>query len=73
MSNDTPRNSARTSTSATVSSLCPPVFRAGDRVAFTFNPTSTGTVTSAAASVVRVGWDDGQETPVDPTELQQVV
>lgn len=46
------------------------IFKRGDRVAFTFDKSTTGTVTSSRKTVVRVLWDaKGIETPVDPAEL----
>ncbi|MGP5124284.1 hypothetical protein ACTXJU_15590 [Glutamicibacter ardleyensis] len=45
------------------------MFRKGNRVAFAFDKSTTGTVTRANKSETRVLWDSGHETPVDPAEL----
>ncbi|MGO2081653.1 hypothetical protein ACTXM3_15675 [Glutamicibacter arilaitensis] len=46
------------------------IFKRGDRVAFAFDKSTTGTVTSSRKTVVRVLWDaTGIETPLDPAEL----
>ncbi|MGP5701492.1 hypothetical protein [Glutamicibacter arilaitensis] len=44
-------------------------FKRGDYVAFAFDKSATGTITSSRKTVVRVLWDSGHETPVDPAEL----
>lgn len=50
-----------------------PAFQPGDRVAFNFDSSTTGTITAATDKGVRVKWDDcGLETPTDPTELVAV-
>lgn len=45
------------------------IFKRGDRVAFAFDKSTAGTVTSSRKTVVRVLWDSDHETPVDPAEL----
>lgn len=44
-------------------------FSKNDRVAFTFDKTTVGTVTRSTKAETRVLWDSGHETPVDPAEL----
>ncbi|MGO2067889.1 hypothetical protein [Glutamicibacter arilaitensis] len=44
-------------------------FAKGDRVAFSFDKSTIGTVTRSTKAETRVLWDSGHETPVDPAEL----
>lgn len=44
-------------------------FSKNDRVAFTFDKSTVGTVTRSTKAETRVLWDSGHETPVDPAEL----